>query len=569
MKNGFEVTLAANFKTDEDINSQEKINNFIMEMKQMDIQVVQIDFTRRIADIHRQIKSLHQVKRLLAKRFDLVHCHSPICAALTRLVFEKYRKIYGSKIIYTAHGFHFFHGAPLKNWILYYPVEMLLSYWTDVLITINHEDYQRAKKKFHAKKVIYIPGIGIDTEKFGVLQTKKEDKRKELKLNANDTVLISAGKLNEDVPYDLVIKAFARLKYKFRENFSKYHYFICGQGNRIDYLQNLIHELKMDKQVHLLGHRDDIDDILNCADAFFFVQKNKEIPLSLIEAMASGIPCAGSGNLSLLRNGIEGIITGYDEEEIARCLEKILDNSKEGNIMKVNAWYRIKGVHIPMVPEQLQSVYDQASMEGFRRVMMLLDRYCMRMRLGIPQQAFVILSVGELNDNKNHKAIINAVRELNDGDIYYIICGKGKNQLFYENLIKENRLENQVKMTGYQSDVRPFLACADIFAFPSQREGLGMAALEAMSAGLPILTSYVGGIKDYSKNGITGYTIHNANDSSAFADAIRRLKKNRRSFYKMSKENEKAVLNFSVVKVNQIMAELYNDCLCLAEKGTK
>ena len=81
-----------------------------------------------------------------------------------------------TKCIYTAHGFHFFKGAPKINWLLFYPIEKLCSYWTDILITINREDYQRAKKSFHAKKIEYVPGVGIDLKKFqtGLIDVEKK-----------------------------------------------------------------------------------------------------------------------------------------------------------------------------------------------------------------------------------------------------------------------------------------------------------------------------------------------------------------------------------------------------------
>ncbi len=568
LESGFEVTLAANFNTSEDINSQEKIDCFIAEMKGSGIQTVQIDFTRELANIRQQIKSMCQVKKLLTRKFDLVHCHSPICAALTRLAFRKYRKKYKSKMIYTAHGFHFYNGGSIKNWLLYYPAEMLLSYWTDILITINHEDYERAKKNFHASKVVYIPGVGVDITKFGVLTEKREYKREKLGLKSEDVVLVSAGKLQEGESYDMVIKAFARLKEQDKRKFSKYHYLICEQSSRKEHLQSLIDELGISSKVHLLGHRDDVTDILNCADAFFFVQKDREILLLLAEAMASGIPCAGFEGSKLIRNGQEGFITEYQENEIACCLEKILGNPKERKKMGIYAWNRIRHMDLPFI-QDLQSAYQKEGAERNRRVRIMLDRYLMRMKLGIPVQAFVILSTGELNDNKNHKTVIEAVKELNDTDIYYIICGQGRNQSVYEMLLQENHLEEHVKMMGYQPDVRPFLACADIFAFPSHREGLGMAALEAMSAGLPLLTSRAGGIKDYSVNGVNGYSVSDADDVHAFANAIRWLKKSKQNLYNMSKRNETAAFNFRIAKVNYIMKNLYGDCFCRISKGTK
>ena len=136
----YDVTLAANFRTSEDSSSQKKINSFRKEMKEDGVHTVQIDFSRKVANVKKQIKSIGQVRRLLAQGYDLIHCHTPICAAITRLCARRYQKKGVTKVIYTAHGFHFFKGAPIKNWIFFFPVEKWLSRYTDVLININKED---------------------------------------------------------------------------------------------------------------------------------------------------------------------------------------------------------------------------------------------------------------------------------------------------------------------------------------------------------------------------------------------------------------------------------------------
>ena len=113
------------------------------------------------------VTSYRQLKKIIdAGEYDIIHCHTPVSAMITRLAALSARKR-GTKVIYTAHGFHFFKGAPLINWLLYFPVEWFLARYTDALITINKEDYARAQK-FAAKKVYYVPGVGIDTKKFAV-----------------------------------------------------------------------------------------------------------------------------------------------------------------------------------------------------------------------------------------------------------------------------------------------------------------------------------------------------------------------------------------------------------------
>ena len=199
---GYEVTLAANFSSKEDINSQEKVDAFAKEMRAIDVRIINIDFSRSPLKVVYQIKSILQVRKLLARKFDLIHCHTPVCSVIVRILAQKYRKKIGTKVFYTAHGFHFFKGAPLKNWLVFYPIEKWMSRYTDVLITINKEDYRRASKKFHAKKTVYIPGVGIDTEKFSrnlYSERKVTALRTELGLSSDEKMLLSVGDHNKEL----------------------------------------------------------------------------------------------------------------------------------------------------------------------------------------------------------------------------------------------------------------------------------------------------------------------------------------------------------------------------------
>lgn len=123
------------------------------------------------------LKAIKEIKYIVSKgKYDIVHCHSPIAAMCTRLACRTLRKN-GVRVFYTAHGFHFYKGAPLKNWMIYYPIEWLCAHWTDTLITINKEDYDRARKHMHAKHVEYVPGVGIDLSLFAGEFSEEEKKK--------------------------------------------------------------------------------------------------------------------------------------------------------------------------------------------------------------------------------------------------------------------------------------------------------------------------------------------------------------------------------------------------------
>ncbi|MBK5261014.1 MAG: glycosyltransferase family 4 protein [Peptostreptococcaceae bacterium] len=298
-------------------------------------------------------QSAGEIRKIMQKgSYDVVHVHTPVAAAITRLVCKKFQNI---TVMYTAHGFHFFKGAPLVNWLLYYPVEKYLSKYTNVLITINQEDYERAKSKFKAKQIEYVPGVGIDVNRFSEVS---------------------------------------------------------------------------------------------------------------------------------------------------------------------------------------------------------IDRVKKRADLGIPENSYVLVSVGELNKNKNHQTVIRALKKLNNPNIQYVLCGAGPLKKQLVSLIAKLNLESQVKLLGYRRDIPEILKAADLFVFPSRREGLGLAALEAMASGLPIITSNIHGIKDYSKNGFTGFSC-SPNDNQGFATAIKSLFDNPRESEKFIVHNKQKVVEFSASIVLQKIEEIY------------
>lgn len=301
------------------------------------------------------LKAYLQLKRLVRENhYDIVHCHTPNAAVMTRLACKGIRKN-GTKVIYTAHGFHFFKGAPRKNWLVYYPVEWLCAHWTDILITINKEDYALAKKKMKAGKVKYVPGVGVDTKKFKNLKIDRKEKRTEI---------------------------------------------------------------------------------------------------------------------------------------------------------------------------------------------------------GIPEDAFFLLSVGELNDNKNHATIVKAIAKLHNPNIYYAIAGRGSAEETLVRLAESEGIQNNFILFGYRDDIPDLNYAADVFCFPSKREGLGLGAVEAMLSGLPIVTSNVHGINDYSQDGVTGYKCAPM-DVGGFAKAIDKLYKDPELRAKMGTYNRKYAEKYDVRKIIKRIGDIY------------
>lgn len=284
----------------------------------------QVDFHRSPYRIRENVKAYRQLKKVLCEdRYSLVHCHTPMGAALARLAAHN---THTAPVVYTAHGFHFFTGAKALNWLVYYTAEKIFAHWTDVLITINQEDYDRASKHFHMRKRMWhkgcvkkINGVGIDLGKYRDVQVDRAAKRKELGLADDDYVFVSVGELIHRKNHQIVIRALAQMKTD-----KSVKYIICGQGDLQQDLEKLIQECGVEDKVKLLGYRTDVKEILKASDCFIFPSKQEGLPVALMEAMASGVPVLCSkirGNVDLINHESQ-IIDITSPEKCARAMER-------------------------------------------------------------------------------------------------------------------------------------------------------------------------------------------------------------------------------------------------------
>jgi len=271
------------------------------------------------------IKAYKKLKRIIDDgEYDIIHCHTPVGAMLTRLAASKARRK-GTKVIYTAHGFHFYKGAPLLNWIVYYPVERLLARKTDVLITITKEDFQRAQK-FKSKRVEYVPGVGVNLEKFCKKnKEKREEVRRKLNIPFDSKVLLSVGELNKNKNHRIVIEALP--------DFKDVYYVICGRGPLLEEYTKLAQNLGVENRVRLVGYRNDVAVFYNMADIFVFPSFREGLPVALMEAMASEMLCVSScnrGSNELMKES-EYLFDPSDKCELVVKLYKALtcDDQKE------------------------------------------------------------------------------------------------------------------------------------------------------------------------------------------------------------------------------------------------
>ena len=303
------------------------------------------------------LKGYKEVKRIIDQtHFDLIWTNEPVMGVMTRLAAKKARKA-GTKVLYMVHGFHFYKGAPLLNWLFFYPVEKYMAHYADCICTINQEDYARLQK-FSVKKKAYIHGVGINTD-------------------------------------------------------------------------------------------------------------------------------------------------------------RLQPSGAETNI---------------------------------------------RRELGLPDQAFLVLSVGELNENKNQKVIMEALALLHDPDIHYVLCGKGDQLENLKALAAQCGLSDHVHFLGYCKDLYGIYTQSDVFAMPSKREGLGIAPLEAMYCGLPLVSSNRHGLFDITVHGESGF-LYAPDDAKGFAEGIGRLKSDQDLRLRMGKKNQEAVKPFCVEHTKQEVDELIHSML--------
>lgn len=298
---GYEVHAVGNWLEGNPI-SYERLEEFKEWLAQHHGKWFHITAARRPSDFRSNRKAYSDVLKLIREyKYEFIHCHTPIGSVIGRLAAKRTN----TKVIYTAHGFHFFKGAPAKNWLLYFPAEWLCSWMTDVLITINTEDYERARKHLHAKKTVYIPGVGVDVAKFAECAVDKKEKCRELGIPDDKFILLSVGELQERKNHRAVIDALGKMQNR------GIYYLIAGQGVLREEYGCLIKKYGLEGNIRLLGYRTDIDELCGIADCFVHTAFHEGLSVALLEAMAACLPVIGSdvrGVRDLVENAKGGVL---------------------------------------------------------------------------------------------------------------------------------------------------------------------------------------------------------------------------------------------------------------------
>lgn len=532
---------------------------FADKLKCLDFDITYYDqhIFRNIFDIRSNWTAYKNLCRFLKAHPDIeiIHCNTPIGGVIGRICGHKFKK----KVIYTAHGFHFYKGAPLVNRTVFKWVEMFLAHYTDVLITINHEDYEAAKK-FRLKqggKVCFIPGVGIDLNGFKIPEIElRKEKRTELGLQEDDIALISMGDLVARKNYGFALEVIAAA------GNPKINYLVCGDGPEQDALVAFAETLGIERQVHFLGRRNDVKDLLYCSDIFLFTTSQEGLTRSAMEAMAAGLPCLMSdvrGNRDLMEDGKGGFLCKLEEKEFwLECLLRLAADQRLRIDMGLWNIEHVKRFDISNIQEMSFKVFcenmNQSAWGGDNRTSI---KYQLLSSLHLPIDSRLIMVVGDLNDNKNVQTIIKAM-SMCPADYHLLICGTGPLESKLRALATQTNVDRRCHFLGFRSDVKTLLMISDLFVMASKREGLPRSTMEAMAAGLPCVVSKIRGNVDLIDEGEGGYTIV-PNYYEGFANAINRILSDGVLAKRMGAYNRNKIRQFSIDKVEVQVVETFNE----------
>lgn len=350
---GYDVDVATNFEWGS-MYSEDKIANIKKNLQQQGVRLFQIDFERDIKKMNAHVRAYQQLKEVMTfTSYHFIHCHSPIGGVIGRLVARQTH----TPCMYTAHGFHFFKGSPSLNWMLYYPVERTLARMTDTLVTINEEDYSRAKT-FKTSQTFRIPGIGVDTKRIEETVIDRPKKRQELGgFEESDFVLLSVGELNENKNHETIIRAIATLQEP------TLHYMIAGTGENRKRIEEIIRELNLTNHVHLLGFREDVFEVMKASDCFVFPSKREGLGMAALEAMAAGLPLITSNVHGINDYSIEGV-TGYkcapnDVTGFARAIRTMQLDFQLSRKMGLHNSELVKSFDINQSQSEMRRIYQK------------------------------------------------------------------------------------------------------------------------------------------------------------------------------------------------------------------
>lgn len=337
---------------------------------------LRIDFADKVFDVpfdrspfsFKNISAYKALKKVIDDgSYNIVHCNTPVGGVLTRLASRKARK-HGTKVFYTAHGFHFYKGAPMKNWLIWYPVEKLMSRFTDTLITIADEDYALAKAKFPTNAV-HIHGVGANSEKYKKLSADETRAlRLELGYKEEEKLLLCTGELLPNKNQSTAIRAMKKLT----ERFPQVRLLLAGNGSAQPQLEEEVRSLGLETNVVFLGYRTDLERFASIADVIVSCSFREGMALNIIEGMMLGKPVVASSNRSHRELVVEGktgfIVSPSDADGFAEKISLLLDDSALAEKLGNAGFERAQKYTDNAVRIELEKVYFRSEREHCQSV---------------------------------------------------------------------------------------------------------------------------------------------------------------------------------------------------------
>lgn len=424
---GYEVHVACNFKEGNTCDKQ-RIQKLYVTLHMLHIVCHQWDCPRSLVPVSKIVRAYWQMVRLLEKNtFAWMHCQSPIGGALARAAAHTKRV----RVVYTAHGFHCYRGAPATNWLLYYPVEKLLAHWTNILVTVNREDEHFARRYLRAGEICRIPGVGIDAVRFQGQEDTPLDRKafcREYALPEHALILLSVGELSKRKNHHAVLQAVAGID---REDV---YYMICGQGELRDSLKKQARQLGIAEHVRIVGYVEDVQRLYAHAHIFVFPSLQEGLPVALMEAMAAGLACVASdirGNRELISSKGGGLVPLGETKKLQEKLQKLLEQPELRKKCGCFNQKKIKEFSLDIVQNQMQGIYNRMRRGCFVQVQpaqtqsfykgALDSRQCKEV---VPEVS-VIMAVYCAADGKALKEAVHSICIQSFTDWELLICDDG------------------------------------------------------------------------------------------------------------------------------------------------
>lgn len=312
----------------------------------------------------KNVEALKELRNIIDQNsYEIIHCHTPMGGVLGRLAALRARKR-NTKVLYTAHGFHFCKGAPKMNWLIYYPIEKFLATCTDCLITINKEDYEIAKKRFNANEITHVCGVGVNTEQFKPLsEMNKSLLKKSFGYNPNDFLLFYAAELNKNKNQQLLLHSLSLIK----EKIPNAKLLLAGKGPLLENCRKMASDLGIDHIVDFLGFRNDIKQILPMCDVAVGSSLREGLPVNIMESMACGLPIvvsANRGHSELVGDGENGfVVDPYNIELFASRLLELYQSRNLRTSMGKESIERVKLYSLYEVQQEMVKIYSKYMIE--------------------------------------------------------------------------------------------------------------------------------------------------------------------------------------------------------------